>query len=332
MKSPTTTTAALHDDPRTGVFTPSTPPVVIPSNLRRASSHSQLDGRSYGNGLETDGYSEDENILWTSLNGARSRFGSSPTSRRTKLISTGSIRGAGETETELDEPPKHLPTSRRVPTPPPMTGPSLLTRLTPLLFQTFRLLSVVPAVFGALYHLFKLLSRPTIPSEPSPSSPQYIHHPIDHFISILWALLTAHQCLRLTTGLLVRWKAYYPPLATHIRLLALQAICWPATQYTLVLFNHAKRPVICWAIIGSTTSISRSVQIWVTSNLNFWTREGSGLRGRGASDAGRGGAPIVGGQRRWDWTEVGVKCALPMGIMYFIMAWAEAFRREWEGC
>jgi hypothetical protein len=68
----------------------------------------------------------------------------------------------------------------------------------------------------------------------------------------------------LTTGLLTRWRLYYPPLPTLIRLLALQAICWPATHLTLKILEHEKRPLICWAVIGTTTCVSRSVQIWVT--------------------------------------------------------------------
>ncbi|KAF8321136.1 hypothetical protein DL93DRAFT_2072843 [Clavulina sp. PMI_390] len=80
-------------------------------------------------------------------------------------------------------------------------------------------------------------------------------------------MLTAHQCLAFTNGLFLRWKAYYPLVPTLIRLLALQAICWPATHFTLITFDHSKRPLICWTIIGTTTCVSRSIQIWATSNL-----------------------------------------------------------------
>jgi hypothetical protein len=34
-------------------------------------------------------------------------------------------------------------------------------------------------------------------------------------------------------------------------------------------------------------------------------------------------------ERRWDWKEVGLKCMLPTGMAYFLMAWAEVARREW---
>jgi len=34
------------------------------------------------------------------------------------------------------------------------------------------------------------------------------------------------------------------------------------------------------------------------------------------------------GGRRWDWGEVGVQCMLPAGMVYFVMAWAGALRRE----
>ncbi|KAI0065145.1 hypothetical protein BV25DRAFT_1799394, partial [Artomyces pyxidatus] len=187
---------------------------------------------------------------------------------------------------------------------------------TPLLFEASRLLSVVPAVFGFLYNIY------------------HVWHPplegkitrFDYFVSAIWATLTGYQCLNITTGLLHRWKVYYAPLSTLIRLLALQAICWPATHATLTLLDYTRRPVVCWAVIGSTTSVSRSIQLWVTSNL-WWEVDGRGEReGWRLKLGGRWGG------RRWDWGEVMIKCGIPMGVCYFVMAWAEALRREWEGC
>ncbi|OCH91574.1 hypothetical protein OBBRIDRAFT_886890 [Obba rivulosa] len=90
---------------------------------------------------------------------------------------------------------------------------------------------------------------------------------MEWMVAGLWAVLTAHQSLALTTGLLRRWRVYYTPLPTLIRVLALQAICWPATHLTLTLMNAPVRPAACWAVIGSTTCVSRAVQMWVTSNI-----------------------------------------------------------------
>lgn len=151
----------------------------------------------------------------------------------------------------------------------------------------------------------------------------------------------------MTTGLLTRWSIYYPPLSTLIRLLALQlAICWPATHFTLSVLNADKRPAAVWAVVGTTTCVSRAVQIWVTSNL--WWDEGEvgdeGVVGSAlvAPPSGTTGhAPPKGyhkrqrrwrggkwGGRRWDWGEVGMKCVLPAGVCYFVMAWAGELRRE----
>jgi hypothetical protein len=127
-------------------------------------------------------------------------------------------------------------------------------------------------------------------------------------------ILTGAQCLRLTTGLLRRWNAYYPPLAALIRLLALQAICWPATHFTLALLDAAARPAATWAVVGTTTCCSRAVQLWVTSNL--------------VVIPGGGAAPKVLRGRRWDWGEVVMQALLPMGVCYFVMAWADVARRE----
>lgn len=115
--------------------------------------------------------------------------------------------------------------------------------------------------------------------------------------------------------------------------------------------------------------MSRSVQIWVTSNL-WWEKRDVHTKDRhrdGHEPSGNGtGSPIVGlgrlgssgklpeainatsakenrraywkrwggdgkwGGRRWDWKEVSLKCVLPAGVLYFIMAWAEQLRREWS--
>jgi hypothetical protein len=72
------------------------------------------------------------------------------------------------------------------------------------------------------------------------------------------SILTGYQCLCFTTGLLIRWQHYYPLSATLVRLVALQAICWPATFYTLrfLQYDGVKRPLICWTVIGTTTCVS----------------------------------------------------------------------------
>jgi len=236
--------------------------------------------------------------------------------RHSKGITTApGQQGAGETETEADEPPKHLPTARIVPVSGPLVPPNSLEQvITPLLFEASRLLSIVPAVFGVLYNLLNAWYAPI--------NGNIV--PIDYVVSALWAALTGYQCLCLTTGLFQRWKVYYPPLSTLIRLLALQAICWPATHLSLTLIGHEKRPVICWAAIGSFTCCSRAVQLWVTSNL--WWETGNGGESWRLRFGGRWGG------RRWDWTEVMAKCGFPMGVCYFAMAWAEALRREFSGC
>ena len=122
-----------------------------------------------------------------------------------------------------------------------------------------------------------------------------------------------------------RWKAYYTTSSTLIRLVALQAICWPATHFTLTLFDHTHRPLACWALIGTTTCLSRSVQLWVTSNLYYTpTRLTANV---GDSKVLREGRL---GPRRWDWFEVMIKCALPAGILYFFTAWALIIKSELE--
>ncbi|KAF9236505.1 hypothetical protein BU15DRAFT_89121 [Melanogaster broomeanus] len=269
--------------------------------------------------------------------------------------------GAGETETEADEPPRHLPTTRILPASDPLVSPSISTTF---LFEFSRLLSVVPASLGPPGYSTMYTSHDRgydRGQHPGGWGRRCLPDRGDYLIAVLWALLTAHQCLQLTTGLLHRWRAYYPPLSTLIRLLALQAICWPATHFTLDILgslgtNPARdsdelvilesallrwttvRPDVCWAVIGTTTCFSRSIQIWVTSNL--LPSSISGISNRHPPDRlkpkpkrvamGEEMRKLTG--RRWDWSVVIRVCMLPAGCLYFAMAWIGAWRREVGGC
>jgi hypothetical protein len=119
--------------------------------------------------------------------------------RHSKGITTAPGQlGAGETETEADEPvsnrvvpatfliqllthfitqPRHLPTARIVPVSDPLVPPNTLEQaITPLLFEASRLLSIVPAVFGVLYNLIKAWHEPINGK----------NVPIDYVVSALW--------------------------------------------------------------------------------------------------------------------------------------------------
>lgn len=253
----------------------------------------------------------------------------------TRPISTvPGVLGAGETETEGEEAPRDLPTARITHSAlTTFASSDLPTWFIPLIFFLARFLSIVPAIFGTLWNLYHVIWPP------GGSEPDALSWRVDYFISVLWSILTGWQCLQLTTGLLKRWRVYYSPLPTLIRLFALQTICWPATHFTLALLNHEKRPALCWAVIGSTTCYSRSIQLWVTSNIGpapapaprrATLARSSLLQSVLASAGGMREEWMKLRRRRWDWGEVGRKCVLPAGIVYFVMAWTEMLRKEWE--
>ncbi|CDO73862.1 hypothetical protein BN946_scf185016.g19 [Trametes cinnabarina] len=248
---------------------------------------------------------------------------------------------AGETETEGEDSvsvtlsslapveftsrrqPRNLPTARIRPSSlsQQLSLPASAAWIVQFLFQLFRLLAIVPAVFGTLWNFYHVVVPPNG--------------------NDAWRVTT----LSLTTGLLKRWKVYYSPFATLIRLLALQAICWPATHLTLSIMDHEARPLVCWAAIGTTTCCSRSVQLWVTSNIVPVPLPPTHHSAHAASAAhlhqpavpstlrlGEEELMRKGKRRRWDWAQVGVKCALPAGVVYCVMAWALVLRREVYGC
>ncbi|KAI0683846.1 N-glycosylation protein-domain-containing protein [Cytidiella melzeri] len=181
--------------------------------------------------------------------------------------------------------------------------------LAPLLFESCRLLSVVPAVFGTLWNFYRALRPPKNDWGWS----------VDYIVCILWSVLTGWQCLQLTTGLLKRWRVYYSPLPTLIRLLALQAICWPATHFTLTLLDHEARPLICWTAIGTTTCCSRSIQMWVTSNIVEPPGSSSDANMKRRS------------KRKWNGPAVLRECVLPAGIAYFVTVWVLMLSKELGG-
>lgn len=101
------------------IFAQTSPPGLL-SRLRKASSSSQLDADAGCMAFENGRMSQDDGLLYAvganskernSQNfGVRPRMGgpSSPKQRQEKPISTGPDPGAGETETELDEPVSHV--------------------------------------------------------------------------------------------------------------------------------------------------------------------------------------------------------------------------------
>ncbi|KAG8996671.1 hypothetical protein FRB94_008077 [Tulasnella sp. JGI-2019a] len=233
------------------------------------------------------------------------------------------------TEGETEDDQKPLPTSRIAP-----ALQSSTSKVLPSLFFALRMLSIVPATLGTLFHLHHLY-------HPPPITRQNPNGRVEYAVTILWTIVTAHQCLSLTTGLLHRWRIYYSTLPTLIRLLALQcAILWPLTHATLNILNHAKRPLICWAVIGTTTCISKAIELWVTSNLRP-ARKGEKAWHSVIGVAGwvLGEEPVREGVsyemakgkiRRWNWERVLRHCVAPPCAIYFVMAWALVLKGEFE--
>jgi len=167
-----------------------------------ACSPSVRQNRRRQNSQMTD--DEEDSMIYTSWSSSQQHRSSTSilgklnaraTSSKDRLIcTTPGQQGAGETETEADEPvrffcrsiifidpqnqiqPKHLPTSRKRPTSKPLIPPNTLQQfITPLLFEFSRLLSIVPAIFGTLYNLYHVY-------QPYDNGPERV----DFAISALW--------------------------------------------------------------------------------------------------------------------------------------------------
>jgi hypothetical protein len=151
-------------------------------------------------------------------------------------------------------------------------------------------------------------------------------------------------CFELTTGLAQRWLTLYSLTPTLLRLLSLQSICWPAT-YISLRYIGTYDLLLAWIVIGSTTACSRSIQIWVTSNVPERStrldtddiKKGSSHRRASGTVSPRpkhniendrryavahDGIPAnLTRERKWDWIEIGQAVWVRVGILYFITTW-----------
>ena len=127
-----------------------------------------------------------------------------------------------------------------------------------------RLLAVVPGCIGT----FWLLRNAVMLLWLEGSAWQRSGHPsaLEFGLASLWSIATAYHALSFTTLLLRRWLHYYSLLPSFIRLIALQAICWPLVRITLFILG-SRNPLAGWVIVSTTTAFSDTVARWVVSNI-----------------------------------------------------------------
>lgn len=155
-----------------------------------------------------------------------------------------------------------LPTSRESSTPLPTS------QLWSILFLFLQSLSVLPSLIGFFYSAHRFYNSSSSPYLLSASSTwlqsgnaigitESRSTQLDWFISGLWALACAYFSHSLAKGLLRRWLVYYSLLPTVIRVVSLQAICWPLTLTTHKVLSF-DQPVAAWLICASTAAVSVS--------------------------------------------------------------------------
>lgn len=145
------------------------------------------------------------------------------------------------------------------------------------LLHPLRMLAAVPGFVGTFWLLrnmrihyslsHSLFVRGALnPDDPHSTNPQRLTCGLDFLLASLWAVSTAYHALSLTTLLLRRWLIYYSLLPSLIRMLTLQAICWPLVRLTIFVAGP-DRPIEAWTAIASFTAMSDVVARWVTSNI-----------------------------------------------------------------
>lgn len=139
-----------------------------------------------------------------------------------------------------------------------------------------RLLATVPGIIGTFWLMRNafvvgwtssmLWRKPIEGMQAQPSS-------LEFALSALYSMTTAYHAYSFTTLLLRRWLHYYSLLPSLIRLIALQALCWPLVRLTLYTMGP-RNPLPAWILISTTTACSDTIARWVVSNI---TDESDGL-------------------------------------------------------
>lgn len=156
-----------------------------------------------------------------------------------------------------------LPTSRETSTPLPTF------QLWSILFLFLQSLSVLPSLIGFFYSAHRFYTSPSSSAHLLLASSTWLEGGnaigvtegrstrLDWFISGLWALACAYFSHSLAKGLLRRWLVYYSLAPTVIRVLSLQAICWPLclTTHRVLSFDQ---PVAAWWLCATTAAVSVS--------------------------------------------------------------------------
>lgn len=145
------------------------------------------------------------------------------------------------------------------------SSPTPTPQLWSFLFFILQALSVIPSFLGFFYcvHRFYSISPPMLINSSSTwlqggkavGVSEARSTRLDWFIAGMWALACAYFSHSLAKGLLRRWLVYYSLLPTVIRVISLQAICWPLclTTHRVLSFDQ---PVAAWMICASTAAIS----------------------------------------------------------------------------
>lgn len=143
-------------------------------------------------------------------------------------------------------------------------------RLWSLLFLFLQSLSILPSLVGFAYacHRFFLASAPPLLLASSTwleqgsarGVTQGRSTKLDWAITGLWALTCAYFSHSLAKGLLRRWLVYYSLLPTVIRVITLQAICWPLTLTTHRILSF-DQPVAAWLVCATSAALSVSGQL-----------------------------------------------------------------------
>ncbi|EJT98230.1 hypothetical protein DACRYDRAFT_24700 [Dacryopinax primogenitus] len=254
-----------------------------------------------------------------------------------RLLNRGRNRRAKTVRSDTETETEPLPTAR-IPPPKPRSDRPPLARLVPLFMFFCRGLSIVPAVLGTCWHLYLAYKIPWRwgpfsengvfrfgPVSPGREGEDIVGMGgMDHAIVSCWSIATGVWCYLLASGLLRRWLTYYSLFPTLIRQLSLQAICWSSTHLTIQVFGPS-RPLTAWVVIGTTTSISHSVQIWVTSNIRLASKDERESRRWFAVPLG---LDYWLGKRKMDWAKVVRQSGIPLFVLYFVTCWTMLLDRE----
>lgn len=132
-------------------------------------------------------------------------------------------------------------------------------------FIVLRCLALIPAIYGIVTNI---MAAKHVHDRDARQLLEFRSTKTDFYLAALWAGFSGFWSFSLANGLMRRWLYHYDILPAMVRLISLQAICWPC--YALVVSKVGPdRPLFAWMFAAMGFAVANMIRTYVTSNIKY---------------------------------------------------------------